>query len=204
MNHTSKIEDLFARLVDLLMLNLLFVLTSIPIVTIGPSLCALYSVCLKMVRGEDSYLVRSYFHAFRQNFRQAFPISLILGLGITLCLADLWISFTHAGLFFLILGTLAGIGLLVLFVISLYFFPILARFQFTTPQVFANMTHMIATRPATLFSLLALSAPFVFFLFYSLYTAAAVGIFLLIIGFAALSYVHSILLRSLFAAYERS
>lgn len=204
MNHTSKIEDLFARLVDLLLLNLLFVLTSIPIITIGPSLCALYCVNLKMVRNEDSYLIRSYFHAFRQNFRQALPISLLFGLGILFCIADLWIAFTHEGTFYLILGTLAGIGLLLIFVMSLYFFPILARFQFTTRQVFANMAHMIANRPGILLSLMFLSAPFLFFMIYSLYTAAAVGVFLLIIGFAALCHVHSILLRNLFADYERS
>ncbi len=204
MRSFSKIEDLFSLLVDLLLLNLLFVLTSLPIITIGPSLCALYSVNLKMVSNEDPYLVRSYFRAFRLNFRQALPVSILLGLGLFFCITDLLIALRNCGILYLFLGTLACIGLLLLLIVSLYFFPILARFQFTTKQVFFNMIHMIAKHPQTLLSLILLLFPFLFFLFYSFYTAVAVAVFLLIIGFAALCHVCSIVFRKLFSEYELS
>lgn len=59
------------RLADLLLLNILWLITSIPLLTIGASTTALYYVTLKCVRNEENYIVRSFFRSFRQNFRQA-------------------------------------------------------------------------------------------------------------------------------------
>ena len=73
MNQENKILELLSRIVDLLLLNFLFIITSIPIFTIGASLCALYSVNLKMTRKEESYVIKDFFRSFRQNFRQATP-----------------------------------------------------------------------------------------------------------------------------------
>lgn len=204
MNDLSKINDFFSRLVDLLLLNVLFVLTSIPLITFGPALTALYSVTLRMVRGEDAYPVRSFFRSFRENFRQALPFSLIFGAGAALLAADIRIALSHSGMLFAVIGILSGIALVLLGICALYFFPILARFRFTTKQVFVHIFAMIADRPGTFFTLVLLNAPFVFFFFYSPYTGAAVTVFLLIIGFAALSYVQSILFRPLFAPYEQT
>ena len=73
MNQENKILELLSRIIDLLLLNFLFIITSIPIFTIGASLCALYSVNLKMTRKEESYVIKDFFRSFRQNFRQATP-----------------------------------------------------------------------------------------------------------------------------------
>ena len=203
MNPSSKIADFCSRLLDLLLLNLLFILTSVPIVTIGPALCALYSVTLKMVCDEDSHLIRSYFHAFRINFRKALPVSMAFLLMFLLLLADLWIALTTPGAFYLAIGIFSMFLLVLLLTAVTYFFPILARFQFTTRQVFQNMLHMIASSPGTVFALAVLNAPVVFFLCYSVYTAAAAAAFLMMIGFAAIGYVQSFLLRKLFRPYEQ-
>ena len=204
MNGLSKVNDLFSRLVDLLLMNLLFLLTSLPLISIGPSLCALYSVNLKMVRGEDGHLIRAYFRSFRENFRQACPASVLFGLGFALLLADLRIAMTHSGTMYLLVGIFSGIALAALSICFLYFFPILSRFQFTVKQVFVHMLAMIGSQPKTLGLLVLLDLPFVFFLCYSVYTAAAVSIFLCIIGFSALTHVQATLFQPLFAPYERS
>ena len=75
------------RLWDLIVLNILFFLTSIPIVTVGASLSALYTVTLKGVRKEDSYIVRSYFAAFRENFKKRYAHVAVAACGMA-CLGD--------------------------------------------------------------------------------------------------------------------
>ena len=60
MNHEPKIIDMLSRIFELLLLNLLFVLTSLPLVTIGASLTALFAVNLKLVRNEESYIIKEY------------------------------------------------------------------------------------------------------------------------------------------------
>lgn len=204
MNDLSKINGFFSRLVDLFLLNILFVLAALPLITFGPALTALYSVTLKMVRGEDAYPVRSFLRSFRENFRQAFPVSLIFACGAALLSADIRIALTHPGMLFTVIGVLSGVALVLLGICALYFFPILARFRFTTKEIFLHIFAMIADRPGAFASLVLLNVPFVFFFFYSPYTGAAVTVFLLMIGFAAMSYVQSLIFRPLFAPYEQS
>ena len=67
-------------------LNLLWILCSLPVFTIGASTTALYYVTLKMVQDEESNITAMFFRAFRENFRQATTLWLIM-LGIGLLLA---------------------------------------------------------------------------------------------------------------------
>ena len=57
-------------------LNILWVLTSLPLVTIGASTTALFYACMKL-QGDEGYPTANYFRSFRENFRQATIIWLI-------------------------------------------------------------------------------------------------------------------------------
>ena len=65
------------RIGDIVFLNVVFLITCIPVVTIGNSLIALYCVSLKMAKGEEGYVVRGYFKAFKDNFKKG----IIVGIG---------------------------------------------------------------------------------------------------------------------------
>lgn len=60
-NMDSPVMRFLSRLCDLMILNILCLICCIPIVTIGASITALYSVTLKMVKGEDSYIAKGFF-----------------------------------------------------------------------------------------------------------------------------------------------
>ena len=57
-------------------LNILWVVTSIPIVTIGASTTALIYSCMKL-RKEDGYPTANFFHSFKDNFKQSTVIWLL-------------------------------------------------------------------------------------------------------------------------------
>ena len=67
----GKLFHILSRIADLILLNVLWLLSSLPIITIGASTTALYYVMLKIVKNEDSYIIRSFFHSFFQNIRQS-------------------------------------------------------------------------------------------------------------------------------------
>ncbi|MCR5250806.1 MAG: DUF624 domain-containing protein [Lachnospiraceae bacterium] len=74
----SEVNDKPSRLVralgvfgDLFELNVLFVLSCIPVITIGAALTSLYTVTLRMVRHEDGSIRKQYFSAFKSNFKRA-------------------------------------------------------------------------------------------------------------------------------------
>ena len=65
------VYDILARVWDIVVLNLLFLLCSLPVLTIGAALTALHRVLLQIVRDDDTYLVREFFATFRREFKQS-------------------------------------------------------------------------------------------------------------------------------------
>ena len=76
-NADGPVFRFLTRVSDLMILNVFFILTSIPIVTIGASAAALNTVCGRMTRGEDTYIAKGYFAAFRDNLRQGILLTLL-------------------------------------------------------------------------------------------------------------------------------
>ena len=79
----GKMMDLLWKPVHIMFLNLLWVLFSLPIVTIGASTTALYSVLIKMRNNKEGKLLRDFWDAFKGNFRQATIIWLMILLAAT-------------------------------------------------------------------------------------------------------------------------
>lgn len=74
----SKIMQIIGRICDLVVLNILFLLTCLPVFTIGTAASAMYTLCFRMLRQEDGKIIRSYFRAFRENFKPATGMFAIL------------------------------------------------------------------------------------------------------------------------------
>ena len=204
MNQDNKIMNLFSRIVDLLLLNFLFVITSLPVLTLGASLTALFSVSLKLVRNEESYVSRDYFRAFKKNFCQATVSFWAFSLIIALLAGNLMISFQQAGNFYLVLRMISFLFMIFIGIYFLYFFPVLARFYFTTRQILLHIPHMIFTHFSDFVLLVVLLIPPIFFSVYSLFTAICIVVFGCVCGFSACAYVMSMLFRRIFEPYEIS
>lgn len=64
----SKFIAALTRLADLIILNLVFLGTCIPVITIGPALSSLYYVVFSMGTENEKKAVKAYFQAFKANF----------------------------------------------------------------------------------------------------------------------------------------
>lgn len=132
--------QLVNRLLHIILLNLLWFVCSIPIVTMGAATTAVYSVTLKMARNQEGYTTRSFFKAFRENFRQSTVIWLILLVMGTVIAADLMVYMRSScvALPGMILMT-AFFSAAVLFVFeATYVFALLARFDNTVKRTMGN------------------------------------------------------------------
>ena len=65
------------RLWDMIKLNLMWLLFSLPVVTVGAATVAAYSVTLKMVDEQEGYVARQFVKAFKENWRQGIPMGLL-------------------------------------------------------------------------------------------------------------------------------
>ena len=121
----NKIVRFLTRVFDLIVLNVLCVLTSLPIITAGASVTALYSVMLKLVVREEGYIVRDYFEAFRKHFKVA-TIEFVIAAAVeALLLAD-WLIAARMGSFSTVMRTLIGAVQIIWLLEVLFLFPVTA------------------------------------------------------------------------------
>ena len=84
-SYDSKFSQIMLKLCCGCYLNLLWIVFSLPVITAGAATAALYDVTLRLAREEEPPLTRQFFKAFRENFRQATVLWLILlGVGALL------------------------------------------------------------------------------------------------------------------------
>lgn len=73
----NKIVRIIEYISELFILNMLTLLCCLPVITAGASITAMHTVLQKMVRHEGGYIVKPFFTAFRENFKQSTLIWLI-------------------------------------------------------------------------------------------------------------------------------
>ncbi len=198
---SGKIYDGLSKIGDMFILNLIYVLSCIPVITIGASTTALYYTTLKMAENKESYVWRDYWKAFKMNLKQATAIWLVVFIGWAVSVLDVLL----AGGFGTQLGTVVAIMMVIaaifLGVLSLYVFPLLARFDNTVMRTMKNAV-LIAIRhlPSTVLILLIHAVPLLV-AFVSI--EAFVKGFIVIMLFAAspLAYLESKLFVRIFYRY---
>lgn len=120
---------------DVIKLNFLWLMFSLPIVTIGASTVAAFSVTNKMSEETEGYVGRQFVQAFKENWKQGVP----LGLFCLLCAYVLYLDFEIYRVTESMLVLVAGIISAVYFVSAfIYAFPLIARYDNTVLQTLKN------------------------------------------------------------------
>lgn len=97
--YDSAFSRIMSFLANLALLNMAFLLMSIPIITIGPALAALYDVIGHLIREEDgSSILKDYFQAFRKNLKQGIAIWIIWLLVAAVLLFGLFFYYENAAI----------------------------------------------------------------------------------------------------------
>lgn len=191
------------RIADFVILNLLWLICSLPIVTIGASTTALYTVMLKLVKNEEGYIARGFLKAFKDNLRQSTILWLLFMLLWFILIVDFYslrfmpgnISGILQILFLVMGGLLVGMGV--------YVFALQARFENTIKNTLKNALILVfAKLPYTLLLILLSVVPVIV----TVLTPQTLMIGLLFwffIGVACVAWLNSFLLRHVFVILEK-
>lgn len=192
---------ILTRIFDLMILNILWLVCSVGIITIGASTTALYSVMLKIVRNEEGYIVRDFFKAFRENFRQSTVIWMVLLAVGMLLMADTAILHRMQGGAGLI-GTMVFYIIVFFYFMEIIFvFPLIAKFENTTGSMIKNAILIPASRLPYAVMVLVMTGACVLLTFLDHRTIiAGIGIWS-VIGTALLAYVNCFLIMKIFEPY---
>ena len=190
------------KVADLCLLNLVCLACCIPIVTAGASITALYYVTLKMVRNEESYIFKSFFKSFKQNFRQATIIHLIMVAAAVLLYLDTNIVKAMGEPMSQIMSVIFAVFTLVYAMILLYLYPILAKFYNSVKNTFTHAVLMaIRHLPYTIIMLIICALPLLIFFVPSLQMQMTLILLLLLFGMAVIAYLNSFFLVKIFDKY---
>ena len=144
-SYDSKFSQVLIKLSYSSWLNVLWMLCSLPVFTIGASTTALYSVTLKIADDTDSNITKQFFKSFKENFAQATRLWLImLAAGIFLTVDLLFVyrlrassAGTMAVLWTLVMAFIIG-ACVVYVIVLLNLFPLVASFVNTDMEMLKN------------------------------------------------------------------
>lgn len=202
----SMIMTVISRFCDIVILNIVFLLTCIPVFTIGAANAAMFDVVSRMDTEREGKLLPSYFRSFRENFRQG----TILWLGLLLFGIATYINMTR----FSFLGEtsyILGYGLFLLSMLVLilevfifsYGFPLISRFRNSTGRTALNALLLaIGNLPRTLVVASIHCFPWVL-LIVNFYAFMQLGFIWLTMYFAAAAYFNSRVLKKILDALAR-
>lgn len=187
---------------DLILLNVLWLVCCLPIVTIGASTAALHSVVRKMAACEYYTVWRGFWGGFRENWKQGTAAALILGAVLLISWVDLTVGLRSPGLTGLacqavgVLGLIAGV-----FTLSLAF-PVLTRYRLPLKTVLKNALLLSLANPHIVLAGLAAAAlfPVLGWLSINLLVIAVPGWLLLGAGLPV--FTQQLLMRKVYARLE--
>ncbi len=127
------------RFADMMVISILFVITCIPVFTIGASICAFYYTAMDSLRKEDGYIFRRYFKNFAKNFKKGTLIWLIMSALFAICAVNLLCWLLNYSMVIAPVMLVISIILTIVWLMTFVFvFPLQARFENTVKQTIQN------------------------------------------------------------------
>ena len=136
---------------DLLILNIITMLMCLPIITAGAALTAMHYVLLKMVRGEEGYILKSFFRSFKREFRQATVLWILYVALAALMASNLVLVLQGSGRYPIWLPSSIVVVAVLELMFMIYTFAMLSRFDDTIYHTLLNaVTLTFAELPRSL------------------------------------------------------
>lgn len=191
-----------SKICDMVCLNILWLICSIPIITIGASTAALYTVMLKMVKNEEGYIFRGFFKAFKSNFKQSTIMWIVILLLGIVC----WIDYRVAGVMPGMGGSIMRIIFLllgfILLSVTIYIFPLTARYENTIRNTVRNALILtVGKLPYTLLMVVVTVGSVIISLWNSMTLMFAIPLWF-IIGVSLIAWINSYILRRVFMIFD--
>lgn len=196
LNIDNPFFNFMGRLADIVLLNLLFLVCSLPVITIGASLAALYQSCDDMPEGEFISAFRNFFGTFRKQFKKSIRIWLVfLATGCLLIFDILFLGGTGGRNVWSVVGIGVGCLFVLWEMIFCYIFPVVLKKGGGVMEM-SKESMLLAVRnfPYTIIMALLNMIPLLSFILGGRILISAIPIYLLF-GFGLTAYINTGFLR---------
>ena len=194
----SPFMNFLNKVADIMILGVVFMIACIPIFTVGAAFTAAYYMGFKMVKNEESYIIKGFLKAFKENFKQATIIWILVLIFFGVLMADYRIVL-YSGIAFASWLRIAMVSVTLVVMLGIVFvFPMQARFENTVKNTIKNAFLMALSHLPSAFLLIIIYAvPYLILYFVPQLLPA---VFLL--GFGCIFYFKSFVLLRVFRKYE--
>ena len=176
---------------DLIVLNVLTLLCSLPVVTAGAAFTAMNDLLIHMVRGEEGYIVKPFFRSFAGNFKKGTLLGLLLLAAAAILYFDYLAALTYMPPLRLGIAAIA----VILLAFSLYAFALLSRYENTLGRTLKNAAALaVGCFPRT--ALMTVTWVGIWLLCFRFFRVGAPV--LLLFGFSLPCYVSALLFKDIF------
>ena len=190
------------KVLDIVTVNLLFVVSCLPIVTIGVAKISLYQTIFEVKSSRRVPVFKTYIRAFKQNLKLGLQLGL-LELGIFLIsVVDLSLFWGQTGLGFQLIKAICLGILIFLTLVMLASYPIAARYDLTWKEVLQKGLLLVSFNFVWFFLMLAIILLIIMLLYLSGFTLVLGGSAFLLFGFGLLAFCQAGLMEKLFAKYQ--
>lgn len=158
-NPENKFWNFMGKITDVACMSVLWLITSLPVITMGASTAAFYSFTLDAVSDSEGGVWNSYFTAFRENFKKStiiWLIQLALSAFLAVNLYAAWNFYLLKGILGIGLFSLALFGVIVFVCTGIYLYPILVSYDFTIKKVIGDSFIMAIGNPHVTLSVIVL------------------------------------------------
>ncbi|NDO49134.1 DUF624 domain-containing protein [Lachnospiraceae bacterium MD335] len=194
----SPLVNFLNKVADILILGVVFMIACIPVITAGAAFTAAYYMGFKMVKNEETYIIKGFFKAFRDNFKQATIIWIFVLLLFGVILADYRIIL-YSGVAFASWIRIAMVSVSLVAALGVVFlFPLQARFQNTVKHTIKNAFLMALSHlPSAILLILIYAVPY-----FLLRLVPQIFPLVFLLGFGGIFYFKSFVLLRVFRKYE--
>ena len=190
------------KVLDIVTVNLLFVVSCLPIVTIGVAKISLYQTIFEVKSSRRVPVFKTYMRAFQQNLKLGLQLGL-LELGIFLIsVVDLSLFWGQTSLGFQLIKAICLGILIFLTLVMLASYPIAARYELTWKEVLQKGLLLVSFNFVWFFLMLAIILLIIMLLYLSGFTLVLGGSAFLLFGFGLLAFCQAGLMEKLFAKYQ--
>lgn len=185
----SPLYKFMNRLMDVFKLNCMWLLCSLPIVTMGAATTAAYTITLKMVKDEEGYIAGPFWKEFKANLKKGSILGVIGMIASYAVYLDfqLYHAAKQHNIMFLIIGV---VGVYLIFMHMVFAFPLMARYENSIINTMRNSYSIAAKflgRTAFLAVLLVIEMAIIMWNMTTMFAGLLIGpacIILTISGFA--------------------
>lgn len=203
---SNPVARFLSALFDIALLNILWIVFSLPIFTTGAAITAVNAVSFRILRDKTSSIMKPFWDSFRMNFKQATIIWLILLAIIAVLCVDLrFILFAQSFFTGVVQALICGILILLLLdalLVMIYAFALLSLFENTVKETLKNAVLFVLRNPIRSLGALGVDVLLLALAVYAPFSnIPLLAVAMILMGFALMLFLNCLILMPVFKPY---